>query len=47
MAPSKISQLENYKESGHLDPSMWQAGRLGLTLSGRLIADRIVQEIIL
>jgi putative oxygen-independent coproporphyrinogen III oxidase len=47
IAPSKISQLENYKELGHLDSAMWQAGRLGLTLSGRLIADRIVQEIIL
>jgi oxygen-independent coproporphyrinogen-3 oxidase len=46
LSPGKISQLENYKELGHLDPSMWQAGRLGLTLSGRLIADRIVQEII-
>ena len=47
IAASKTSQLENYKELGHLDSAMWQAGRLGLTLSGRLIADRIVQEIIL
>jgi len=30
-----------------LDPDMWAAQRVALTQSGRLIADRIVREILL
>ena len=43
---SRYPVLEEYLASGHLDSTLWESGRLGLTLSGRLIADRIVQEII-
>jgi len=43
----QISDLSGYVESGHLDKGDWDNGRVTLTLNGRLIADRIVREILL
>jgi len=43
----QISDLSGYVESGHLDKGDWDNGRATLTLNGRLIADRIVREILL
>ncbi len=43
----QISDLSGYVESGHLDKGDWDNGRAILTLNGRLIADRIVREILL
>ena len=36
-----------YGQSGHLDQHAWQAGQLQLTPHGRLIADRIVRQLVL
>jgi len=43
----QILDLSGYVESGHLDKGNWDNGRATLTLDGRLIADRIVREILL
>lgn len=43
----QISELNEYVNTGHLDQSDWNLGRATLTLDGRLIADRIVREILL
>ena len=47
LAAVQISRLNQYLESGALDAAKWDAGSVSLTLSGRLIADRIVREILL
>jgi oxygen-independent coproporphyrinogen-3 oxidase len=46
LGQAQIDRLKNYLSSDHLDATAWQADRVVLTLTGRLIADRIVQEII-
>jgi len=43
----QILDLSEYVKSGHLDEGNWDSGRASLTLEGRLIADRIVREILL
>jgi oxygen-independent coproporphyrinogen-3 oxidase len=43
----QILDLSRYVESRHLDKGDWDNGRATLTLDGRLIADRIVREILL
>jgi oxygen-independent coproporphyrinogen-3 oxidase len=43
----QIAALESFRLGGALDPDMWAAQRVALTQSGRLIADRIVREILL
>jgi oxygen-independent coproporphyrinogen-3 oxidase len=43
----QISELSSYVESGHLDLANWNQGRATLTLDGRLIADRILRQILL
>ena len=43
----QILKLTDYVNSGHLDEENWNLGRATLTLDGRLIADRIVREILL
>ncbi len=43
----QILELTDYVNSGHLDQENWNRGRATLTLDGRLIADRIVREILL
>ena len=43
----QIQDLSTYVKTGHLNQTDWQNGRATLTLNGRLIADRIVREILL
>jgi putative oxygen-independent coproporphyrinogen III oxidase len=47
LAAEQIDALESFRIGGALDPVMWAAQRVALTQSGRLIADRIVREILL
>jgi putative oxygen-independent coproporphyrinogen III oxidase len=47
LSSDQINSLNQYLESGALDSNKWDAGSVSLTLSGRLIADRIVREILL
>jgi oxygen-independent coproporphyrinogen-3 oxidase len=42
--PSKAA-AERSVASGHLDNSCWQAGKLVLTRSGRLLADAIIRDL--
>lgn len=41
----RIEIAERFTASGHVDNASWHAGRLVLTPTGRLIADRIVREL--
>ena len=43
----QLAELSSYVQSGHLDQANWNQGRATLTLDGRLIADRILRQIIL
>jgi oxygen-independent coproporphyrinogen-3 oxidase len=43
----QLKILQPYVESGALDLNNWSAGSVSLSLNGRLIADRIVREILL
>lgn len=43
----QLKMLQPYVESGALDLKNWGMGSVSLSLSGRLIADRIVREILL
>jgi putative oxygen-independent coproporphyrinogen III oxidase len=47
LSVDQIKSLNQYLDSGALNPAKWDAGSVSLTLSGRLIADRIVREILL
>ena len=47
LSAKQILSLDQYLQSGALDAAKWDAGSVSLTLSGRLIADRIVREILL
>ncbi|MEI8066687.1 MAG: radical SAM family heme chaperone HemW [Actinomycetes bacterium] len=47
LSAEQVQNLLPYRESGHLDAGSWGSGNLTLTRSGRLIADRIVREILL
>lgn len=47
LSRDQISSLHQYVQSGALDNAKWDAGSVSLTLNGRLIADRIVREILL
>jgi oxygen-independent coproporphyrinogen-3 oxidase len=47
LTSDQIMSLNQYLESGALNAAKWDAGSVSLTLSGRLIADRIVREILL
>jgi len=38
--------VAEYRQSGHLDSTRWEEGTLQLTPTGRLIADRIVRELV-
>lgn len=42
---NRIEIAERFTASGHADIASWHDGRLVLTASGRLIADRIVREL--
>ena len=43
----QLAELSSYVVSGHLDQANWNQGRATLTLDGRLIADRILRQILL
>ena len=43
---AQIEKISDYVEGGELDKSAWQNGRIVLTPNGRLVADRIVREIL-
>ncbi len=47
LSSDQIMSLDQYLQSGALDSAKWDAGSVSLTLNGRLIADRIVREILL
>lgn len=47
LSADQIASLNQYVQSGALDNAKWDAGSVSLTLNGRLIADRIVREILL
>jgi len=47
LTADQIMSLDQYLKSGALDTAKWDAGSVSLTLNGRLIADRIVREILL
>ena len=47
LTADQILSLDQYLQSGALDSAKWDAGSVSLTLNGRLIADRIVREILL
>jgi putative oxygen-independent coproporphyrinogen III oxidase len=47
LSTEQLKILQPYVDSGALDLKNWGAGSVSLSLSGRLIADRIVREILL
>jgi putative oxygen-independent coproporphyrinogen III oxidase len=46
LTPEQIAKISGYRQSGHLDEAHWQAGTLQFTPQGRLIADRIIRELV-
>ena len=46
LSADQILRIEPYSQSGHLDHQHWANGILQLTPTGRLIADRIVRELV-
>jgi oxygen-independent coproporphyrinogen-3 oxidase len=44
---TQIQGLSGYLNSGHLDQYQWDRGKAILTVDGRLIADKILREILL
>jgi oxygen-independent coproporphyrinogen-3 oxidase len=44
---AQIASVEGYVASGDIDPKDWDLGVLTLTQQGRLIADRIVRDLVL
>ena len=47
LTKSQQDRVAEYSHSGHLDQLQWNEGVLQLTPTGRLIADRIVRELVL
>lgn len=43
---SDSAVIERYINSGDIDPKRWEEGAVVLTLTGRLIADRIVRDLV-
>lgn len=46
LTEAEIDAVSAFRDSGHIDNLAWQGGRLVLAPSGRLIADRIVRELL-
>ncbi len=46
LSQGQREKVAEYRQSGHLDSKQWDAGTLKLTPNGRLIADRIVRELV-
>jgi hypothetical protein len=47
LASASLARLESYLTGGQISQEQWDQGRISLTISGRLMADRIVREILL
>ena len=47
LASASLARLESYLTGGQISQEHWDQGRISLTISGRLMADRIVREILL
>jgi oxygen-independent coproporphyrinogen-3 oxidase len=47
LAGESLARLESYLTGGQISQEEWNQGRISLTISGRLMADRIVREILL
>ncbi|MFZ9879333.1 MAG: radical SAM family heme chaperone HemW [Candidatus Nanopelagicaceae bacterium] len=46
LSKEELNKVEKFRESGHLEGDSWEAGNLILSRTGRLIADRIVREML-
>lgn len=46
LSQGQREKVAEYRQSGHLDSTQWDEGTLQLTPNGRLIADRIVRELV-
>jgi oxygen-independent coproporphyrinogen-3 oxidase len=47
LTAASILRLESFLTGGQISREQWELGQISLTLSGRLMADRIVREILL
>lgn len=47
LSSASLARLESYLTGGQISQEQWDQGRISLTISGRLMADRIVREILL
>lgn len=47
LSPAALERMQSYLDGAYLDAASWAAGSVVLTQIGRLIADRIVREILL
>jgi oxygen-independent coproporphyrinogen-3 oxidase len=47
LTSASLARLESYLTGGQISQEQWDQGRISLTISGRLMADRIVREILL
>jgi oxygen-independent coproporphyrinogen-3 oxidase len=47
LSEKQLNSAREFLVTGHLDDSQWAKGMLVLSRSGRLIADRIVRELVL
>jgi hypothetical protein len=43
----QMAILENFRSENYFEEEAWSAGEITLTQSGRLVADRIVRELVL
>jgi hypothetical protein len=47
LTSESLAAIESYLTSGEISKESWEDGRVSLTLAGRLVADRIVREILM
>jgi oxygen-independent coproporphyrinogen-3 oxidase len=47
LTSTSLARIESYLTGGQISQEQWDQGRISLTISGRLMADRIVREILL
>lgn len=47
LASESLARLDSYLIGGQISQEQWDQGQISLTISGRLMADRIVREILL
>jgi oxygen-independent coproporphyrinogen-3 oxidase len=47
LGDATILRLESYLAGGQISKENWEQGQISLTLTGRLMADRIVREILM